>query len=100
MGPENPTARWSLTLQPGSTKHNPALAPYLPSIFLHSLTMRKPQKRKCFKINSHSPREAESDKRSQQHPRSRNRLAEHGGNGSARHSQAEGKDEHGVQGNV
>lgn len=70
MGPENPTARWSLTLQPGSTKHNPAPAPYLPSIFLHSLTMRKPQKRKCFKINSHSPREAESDKRSQQHTRS------------------------------
>lgn len=52
------------------TQHTPpnmdqyAPSPSLqPLVFLHFLTLRKPQKRNCIKINSHSPREAEPDTR-------------------------------------
>lgn len=47
----------------------PAPAATLPSAFLQFLATREPQKRNLIRINSHSPREAEPDVRSELRPR-------------------------------
>lgn len=51
------------------SRRMPAPAATLPSAFLQFLATREPQKRNRIRINSHSPREAEPDARSELRPR-------------------------------